>query len=98
MSILVISSLLPPRVQKFVTRGYLSCSQRLDRIHRDTKFFDALFGSMFNLEITVPFYSEYCVLHLQRREERRGLESQSLAHGEIVLSWCLIIFSPSTSC
>ena len=36
----------------------------------------------FYLEITVPFYSEHCVLHLHRREERRGLELQNLAHGE----------------
>jgi len=48
-------------------------------------FFTALLGFIFNLEITVPFYSEYCVLHLHRREKRRGLELQSLAHGEVVL-------------
>jgi len=40
--------------------------------------------SIFDLEITVPFYSEHCVLHLHRREERRGSELQGLAHGEVV--------------
>jgi len=37
----------------------------------------------FNLEITVPLYSEHWVLHLHRREERKGMELQSLAHGEV---------------
>ena len=37
-------------------------------------FFNALFGSICDLEITVPFCSEHCVLHLHGREERRGLE------------------------
>jgi len=43
------------------------CSQRLDRVHRDTVFFDTLFGSISDLDITVPFYSEHCVLHPHRR-------------------------------
>lgn len=30
----------------------------------------------------MPFYSEHCVLRLDRREERRGSELQSLAQGE----------------
>ena len=33
-------------------------------------FFDALFGSILNLKIIVPFYSEHYVLHLNKREER----------------------------
>ena len=49
-------------------------------------FPNTLFGSIFDLENTVPFHGEHCVLHLRRREERRGLESQSLAHGEEVAS------------
>jgi len=82
------SSITPPRVQRFVTLLPIkmhSVLKDLDQIHRDTVFFDALFGSIFNLEITVPFYSEHCVLHLDRREERRELKLQSLAHGEAVI-------------
>jgi len=59
------------------------CSEGMDQIHRDTVFFDALFGSIFNLEITVPFYGEHCVLHLDWREKRRGLKLQILALGEV---------------
>ena len=58
------------------------CSYGRDRIHRDTVFFKALFASILDIEITAPFYSEHCVLHLHRREEWKGLELQSLAHGE----------------
>jgi len=47
-------------------------------------FFNTLFGSVFDLEITVAFYSEHCVLYLLRRETRTGLELQSLAHGEVL--------------
>ena len=45
-------------------------------------FFDALFESILNLKIIVSFYSEHCVLHLNKREERRGLKLESLALGE----------------
>jgi len=45
--------------------------------------FDALSGYFSNLEITVPLYSEHWVLHPHRREERKRLELQSLAHGEV---------------
>jgi len=45
-------------------------------------FFEALFGSIFNLETTVPFDSEHCVLHLHRREELRAMKLRSLAHEE----------------
>ena len=45
-------------------------------------FSNALFGSILNLEITVPYDSEHCVLHLDRREKHRGLKLQSLAFGE----------------
>jgi len=45
-------------------------------------FFDALFGSIFNLKIIVPFCSEHCVLHLDRREERRGLSHKVSTRGD----------------
>ena len=45
-------------------------------------FFDALFESIVNLKIVMPFHSEHCILYLDRSEERRGLKSQSLALGE----------------
>ena len=60
--------------------------QGLNRIHRDRVFFNTLFGSIFDLAITVPSHGEHYVLHLCRREERSGLELQSLAHGEELAS------------
>lgn len=49
------------------------CSRETGRIHRDAVFLQALFGSISDLENPVPFYSECCVLHPHRREERSGL-------------------------
>jgi len=69
-------------------------SKGLDQIHRDTVFFDALFGSIFDLEITVPFYSEHCVLHLDRREERRGTEVTKFSTRGGILSSGNVVYIP----
>jgi len=82
LCILLIASSPCAKVCNTATYQNAQCSQELDHIHRDTVFFNALFGSVFNLEIIVPFYSEHCVLHPRKREERRGLKLQSLALGE----------------
>jgi len=71
------------------------CSQELDRIHRDTVFFNALFGSILILEIIVPFYGERYVLYLNRREERRGLKLQSLALGEDASATWILNVAPN---